>query len=71
MSGFWPRCFYSTNHKDIGRLYPAFACMVGVVGTNFVRRDPRGVSESRIKHLHNRSLYNAFVTIKPNCACRD
>ena len=58
----WRRYLYSTNHKDIGTLYLAFAMIAGVVGGAFSIVMRIELAEPGLQIFSNPHEYAVFVT---------
>ena len=58
----WRRYLYSTNHKDIGTLYLAFAMITGVVGGAFSIVMRLELQEPGLQIFSNPHEYAVFVT---------
>ncbi len=58
----WRRYLYSTNHKDIGTLYLAFAMIAGVVGGAFSIVMRLELQEPGLQIFSDPHEYNVFVT---------
>src|ERR1700704_1044676 len=58
----WRRFVYSTNNKDIGTMYLAFALMGGLVG-GFLSMGMRlGLMEPGMQYFHDPHMFNVFTT---------
>ena len=57
---FWTRCFYSTNHKDIGLLYLIFAIVAGVIGGALSVGMRMELQSPGMQIFGNAHMYNVF-----------
>jgi cytochrome c oxidase subunit 1 len=58
----WRRFVYSTNHKDIGTMYLAFALMGGLVGGILSMGMRLELMEPGLQYFHNPHTFNVFTT---------
>src|SRR3982075_3751556 len=58
----WRRYVYSTNHKDIGTMYLAFALMGGLVGGVLSIGMRLELMEPGLQYFHNPHMFNVFTT---------
>jgi cytochrome c oxidase subunit I len=58
----WRRFVYSTNHKDIGTMYLAFALMGGLVGGILSMGMRLELMEPGLQFFHNPHMFNVFTT---------
>jgi cytochrome c oxidase subunit 1 len=58
----WRRFVYSTNHKDIGTMYLAFALMGGLVGGVLSIGMRLELMEPGLQYFHNPHMFNVFTT---------
>ena len=58
----WRRFVYSTNHKDIGTMYLAFALMGGIVGGILSMGMRLELMEPGLQYFHNPHMFNVFTT---------
>src|SRR3981189_3042987 len=58
----WRRFVYSTNHKDIGTMYLAFALFGGVVGGLLSIGIRLELMHPGLQYFHETHTYNVFVT---------
>ena len=58
----WRRFVYSTNHKDIGTMYLAFALVGGLVGGFLSIAMRLELMEPGLQIFHNAHMFNVFTT---------
>src|SRR5262249_31494461 len=58
----WRRFVYSTNHKDIGTMYLAFALMGGLVGGILSMGMRLELMEPGLQFFHDPHMFNVFTT---------
>src|SRR6201990_2190668 len=58
----WRRCLYSTNHKDIGTMYLAFALLGGLVGGILSIGMRLELMEPGLQIFHDPHMFNVFTT---------
>src|SRR6201990_2938987 len=58
----WRRCLYSTNHKDIGTMYLAFALLGGLVGGILSMGMRLELMEPGLQYFHDPHMFNVFTT---------
>ncbi len=58
----WRRFVYSTNHKDIGTMYLAFALVGGLVGGVLSMGMRLELMEPGLQYFHNTHMFNVFTT---------
>ncbi len=58
----WRRWLFSTNHKDIGTLYLAFAIIAGIIGAGLSVAMRAELQSPGLQIFHNPELFNVFVT---------
>jgi cytochrome c oxidase subunit 1 len=58
----WRRFVYSTNHKDIGTMYLAFALMGGLVGGILSIGMRLELMEPGMQYFHDPHMFNVFTT---------
>src|SRR5436190_622915 len=58
----WRRFVYSTNHKDIGTMYLAFALVGGLVGGILSIGMRLELMEPGLQIFHNSHMFNVFTT---------
>jgi cytochrome c oxidase subunit I len=58
----WRRFVYSTNHKDIGTMYLAFALVGGLVGGILSLGMRLELMQPGLQIFHNAHMYNVFTT---------
>src|SRR5437762_9591101 len=58
----WRRYVYSTNHKDIGTMYLAFALGAGLLGAAFSIVIRAELQEPGLQIVQDPHTYDAFVT---------
>ena len=58
----WRRFVYSTNHKDIGTMYLAFALMGGLVGGILSMGMRLELMEPGLQYFHDPHMFNVFTT---------
>src|SRR5215475_14171484 len=58
----WRRFVYSTNHKDIGTMYLAFALMGGLVGGLLSMGMRLELMEPGLQYFHDPHMFNVFTT---------
>jgi cytochrome c oxidase subunit 1 len=58
----WRRFVYSTNHKDIGTMYLAFALMGGLVGGILSMGMRLELMEPGLQFFHDPHVFNVFTT---------
>jgi cytochrome c oxidase subunit 1 len=58
----WRRWLYSTNHKDIGTMYLAFAIFSGLIGGGISIAMRAELMQPGLQIFPNPELYNVFVT---------
>jgi cytochrome c oxidase subunit I len=58
----WRRFVYSTNHKDIGTMYLAFALMGGLIGGILSMGMRLELMEPGLQYFHDPHVFNVFTT---------
>src|SRR5215475_11428326 len=58
----WRRFVYSTNHKDIGTMYLAFALMGGIIGGILSIGMRLELMEPGLQYFHDPHMFNVFTT---------
>ncbi|HVY19880.1 MAG TPA: cbb3-type cytochrome c oxidase subunit I, partial [Bauldia sp.] len=58
----WRRWLFSTNHKDIGTMYLAFAIFSGLIGGGISIAMRAELMQPGLQIFPNPELYNVFVT---------
>jgi cytochrome c oxidase subunit 1 len=58
----WRRYAYSTNHKDIGTMYLAFAIVAGLIGGSLSIAMRMELQSPGLQFFHDPHLYNVFTT---------